>query len=93
MRQSFYYGRTFTGDDDLNGQAHCWLQTVANRRKCTAIGEAPIVRFERDEADVLGPLAKRPCRVDAATPAVVQPVVQSIRVEQRALAEYAEMTR
>ena len=25
MRQSFYYGRTCAGDDDLNGQAHRWM--------------------------------------------------------------------
>lgn len=93
VRQSFYYGRTFTGDDDLNTQAHGWLRDVANQRKCTAIGEAPMACFERDEADTMRPLATRPYRVDAGIPDVAKPVVKRIRVEQRALSEYAEMTR
>lgn len=93
VRQSFYDGRTFIDDDDLNTQAQDWLHAIANRRKCRAIGEAPQVRFDRDEASVLGPLASRPYRVNAATPVAGTPVVTSIQVAQRDLTEYREMTR
>ncbi len=93
VRQSFYYGRTFISDDDLNTQAHRWLQDVANRRKCSAIGEAPQVRFERDEASTLGPLAPRPYRPVAASPPAAKPVVARIEVARRDLVEYDEMTR
>ena len=93
VRQSFYYGRTFIGDDDLNAQAHRWLQDIANRRTCRAIGEAPQVRFERDEASTLGPLAPRPYRAEAAIPHVGKRAATSIQVARRDLVEYDEMTR
>ena len=93
VRQSFYYGRTFIGDDDLNAQAHRWLQDIANRRTCSAIGEAPQDRFERDEASTLGPLPKQPYRRAAATPAIGKAAVGGIQVAQRQLVEYDEMTR
>ena len=54
VRQSFYYGRTFIGDDDLNAQAQ---SLAAGCREPAHVhvpsGRRHIVRFERDEANVV----------------------------------------
>ena len=49
-RQSFFYGRTFVGDDDLNAQAAHWCDTVANVRQHRTTGEPPQRRFARGRA-------------------------------------------
>ena len=36
-RQSFFYGRTFVGDDDLNDQAAHWCET-SGRQRCVEKG-------------------------------------------------------
>ena len=56
VRQSFFYGRDFVSDDDLNAQASAWLQVTANRRRHRTTGEVPTLRFERDERHALRPL-------------------------------------
>ena len=92
-RHSFFYGREFINDDDLNNQAEHWLDTVANVRRHRTIGEQPRVRFERDERKTLKPLALQPYpRLGAApvkTPrrAGARP---SFDVERRSLSVYAE---
>ncbi|MBI4499719.1 MAG: IS21 family transposase [Gemmatimonadetes bacterium] len=60
VRGNFVYGREFLGDADLAAQAARWLDDVANVRCHGTTGEAPRLRFERDERAVLLPLAARP---------------------------------
>lgn len=66
LRQGFFYGRDFAGDDDLNAQAQHWLLATANVRHHRTIREAPQLRFERDERALLKPLAAHPYRPPAA---------------------------
>ena len=95
VRQSFFYGRSFVGDEDLNEQAGRWLRDVANRRSCSMLGgESPRERFESAERETLGPLARRPYRADQAEVPKASPGAErAVEVERRALEEYAEMTR
>ena len=60
IRDSFFYGRAFANDEDLNEQASRWLEGTANVRRHGTTGERPVDRFERDERAVLRPLARRP---------------------------------
>ena len=60
IRDSFFYGRAFANDEDLNEQASRWLEGPANVRRHGTTGERPVDRFERDERAVLRPLARRP---------------------------------
>ncbi|MCB1590262.1 MAG: IS21 family transposase, partial [Xanthomonadales bacterium] len=93
VRQSFFYGRDFVSDDDLNAQAGLWLQATANQRRHRSIGEAPNLRFERDERTQLRPLAVatyRPPHAIQAPPAVaIRPPWP--KVEQRALTVYDQL--
>lgn len=59
VRSSFFYGREFVSDDDLNARARRWLDTVANVRVHGTLKQRPVVRFE-DERGWLLPLAGRP---------------------------------
>ena len=95
MRQSFFYGRTFLNDADLNAQALTWAEHTANVRIHRTTSEAPRARFERDERVLLKALALRsyrPLVVPATTqPAPAQyPVLTS--VERRPLAWYGRLT-
>ena len=47
LRQSFFYGRSFVSDADLNAQAERWLTSVANRRLHQTTHVRPQERFER----------------------------------------------
>lgn len=96
LRQSFFYGRTFTSDDDLNAQALHWLDTVANVRIHGTLKERPVVRFQR-ESSSLQPLALRPYRslvlpLERSVARVRTPVptVPMIQVERRPLVAYAQ---
>jgi transposase len=62
VRENFFYGRRFLNDQDLDAQAHLWLEKVANVRIHGTTGERPIERFERDEKAVLSPVSPRPYR-------------------------------
>ena len=95
LRESFFYGRTFLNDADLNAQAERWLATTANRRKHRTVGEAPQLRFERDEQFALKSLAPTlyprlycmvPTPVSKKTP-------YPIEVQRRPLSVYAEAVR
>lgn len=99
VRQGFTYGRSFAGDADLNAQAEWWLGTVANVRTHGTTDERPIDRFERDERDVLLPLAHRPYH-SLALPIQPEPEkvrrlpsgsVPTVTIEHRPLAEYAKI--
>ncbi|MDA1349666.1 MAG: IS21 family transposase [Chloroflexi bacterium] len=61
LRESFFYGRTFTSDSDLNHQARHWLDHVANVRIHSSLKERPLDRLERERGE-LKPLALRPYR-------------------------------
>jgi transposase len=95
LRQSFFYGRSFVSDADLNAQAERWLTTVANPRLHQTTHARPQERFEREEQPLLQPLAPRPYQsfILAAdfrrgpTTLVATPV----QVEQRPLTAYAEL--
>jgi transposase len=91
VRQSFFYGRSFLNDADLNAQALSWLTQTANARLHRTTAEAPRVRFERDERVLLKPLALRPYRSLAlATQPTSSPPQCSalLTVERRPLAWY-----
>jgi len=93
LRQSFFYGRTFINDADLNDQAVSWLGETANVRRHRTVGEPPMVRFERDERDALLPLAGRPYlslgAVDATRTTRSPRRPSRIEVERRPLSVYA----
>ena len=93
IRESFFYGREFANDDDLNEQAAGWLEATANVRRHATTGERPVDRFERDERALLQPLAIGPYRRlglrQAAEPRPRR-LPASVEVEQRPLSVYAE---
>ena len=94
VRQSFYYGRAFANDADLNEQARAWLREVANVRKHSALGESALERFERVERETLGPLAERSyLPMEAAPETASRRPRPQVEVERRPLREYAEMAR
>ena len=97
VRESFFYGRSFANDADLNEQASRWLEGTANVRRHGTTGERPVDRFERDERQALRPLAGHPYRPlgarqqeAAARRRLVAPAVQ---VQRRSLREYSEAVR
>lgn len=98
VRESFVYGRDFAGDADLNDQVARWLGRVANARTHGTTGEVPRLRFERDEAAALLPLAPRPYRSLVLPPergGDRQPprplALPRVSVEQRPLRQYAAL--
>lgn len=93
LRQSFFYGRTFLNDEDLNEQSERWLEQIANARRHRTIGEAPRVRFERDERQALQPLASRPYPGWGVPRPKVAPIWTPIEVQRRPLSVYAEAVR
>ena len=93
IRDSFFYGRAFANDEDLNEQASRWLEGTANVRRHSTTGERPVDRFERDEREALGPLARRPYQrfgVQPATEPTRRRVPDTVKVERRSLRVYAE---
>jgi len=94
VRQSFFYGRTFLNDEDLNTQSEHWLHRICNTRRHRTLGEAPRVRFERDERVFLGALAPRPYP-QITLPSSIVPMrpPQRIEVQRRPLSAYAEAVR
>ena len=93
IRESFFYGRSFANDDDLNAQAAGWLEGTANVRRHGTTGERPIDRFERDERAVLRPLANSPYRrlgLGQAPEPARRHVPVTVDVERRPLSVYAE---
>ena len=93
VRSSFFYGRTFTSDEDLNTQARHWLDHVANVRVHGTLKQRPVDRFEQ-ERDVLRPLASRSYRSFVLPPQVTQrakAVLPHIDVERRSLEAYAQV--
>jgi transposase len=95
LRESFFYGRTFINDADLNAQAEYWVQQTANLRQHRTIGESPRRRFERDERQTLKSLAPAPYpRLYAVTPnAAAKRAASPIEVQRRPLSVYADAIR
>ncbi len=92
IRNSFFYGREFVNDEDLNEQALLWLERTANVRRHGTTGERPVDRFERDEQQALLPLASCPYRrLGARLPQPTRrPLPVTVDVERRPLSVYAE---
>ncbi len=95
VRQSFFYGRTFLNDDDLNAQAERWLDATANVRRHRTTGERPRVRFERDERATLKPAAVSPYpRLGRSTASQASKrMPYPVEVQRRPLSVYAEAVR
>ena len=95
LRQSFFYGRTFLNDADLNAQGERWLTETANVRRHRTLAESPQRRFERDERDALQPLATAPYLRLGTRPPKTSPsrTRAPIAVQRRPLSVYAEAAR
>ncbi len=95
VRDSFtwFYGRAFANDEDLNEQASRWLEGTANVRRHGTTGERPVDRFGRDEREVLRLLASRPYQrlgVHRGAEPAHRRVPDTIALERRPLRVYAE---
>ena len=93
IRDSFFYGRAFANDEDLNAKASGWVEGTANVRRHGTTGERPVDRFERDERAVLRPVARHPYRrlgVQPAAAATRRRGPDTVEVERRSLRVYAE---
>ena len=97
LRRSFFYGRDFVSDDDLNARVAGWLDRVANVRVHGTLKERPVDRFEIEKPH-LKPLARWPYR--PVSPLRPEPPVERdeapsdsrfVEVERRPLAEYARI--
>ena len=97
LRRSFFYGRDFVSDDDLNARVLGWLDKVANVRVHGTLKERPVDRFEVEKPH-LKPLARWPYRPVA--PLRPEPSEgrdeaaadsRFVEVERRPLAEYARI--
>jgi transposase len=93
LRQSFFYGRTFLNDEDLNAQSERWLEQIANARRHRTVREAPRLRFERDERPALQPLALQPYPGWGVPRPKATPIRTPIEVQRRPLSVYAEAAR
>ncbi len=93
VRQSFFYGREFLNDADLNAQALSWVTQMANVRLHRTTGECPMVRFDRDERARLMPLALQPYRSMMQPPTSTPPPrLRALpTVERRPLAVYNQL--
>jgi transposase len=96
VRGNLVYGRTFLHDAELDQQREHWLDRVANVRVHGTTGEAPRVRFDRDERVTLQPLAARGYTslvLDTPpAPRARQAPRPVVLVEKRALTAYAQLT-
>ena len=95
VRDGFFYGRRFAGDEDLNEQAVRWLEGTANVRRHGTTGERPLDRFERDERSALKPLASQPYSRFGAPPSAPSErrPLAAVDVQRRPLSAYAEAVR
>ena len=70
VRQSFYYGRTFSSIDDLRSQAALWCEHTANQRLHGTTRERPADRL-LVERSRLRRLPERPFDTDLVIPLIV----------------------
>lgn len=95
LRESFFYGRTFINDADLNLQVERWLAKTANLRRHRTTGEIPQLRFERDERLCLKNMALQPYPrlYRVASDAAAKIPTYNVEVQRRPLSVYAEAAR
>ena len=98
IRESFFYGRDFVSDDDLNARARKWREEEANVRTHGTLKERPVDRFERERKS-LTPLAAWPYHSNvvplpksSAAPLPPANWPRMVDVERRSLTEYARLT-
>lgn len=93
LRESFFYGREFLNDADLNEQVRQWLAHKANQRVHRTTGEIPQVRYDREERALMKSLVARPYRSVIPMPARGAPVKRPglPQVERRSLALYGRL--
>lgn len=94
VRESFFYGRKFLNDADLNQQALSWSTRKANLRLHRTTLEVPQVRFDRDERAMLKTLAPHPYRSvsQLQQPKSSEPRRASLpSVERRPLSAYSRL--
>jgi hypothetical protein len=60
VKRNAIAGRSFASWEALEAHLAAWEREIANARVHGTTGEAPMLRFERDEAAALQPLADRP---------------------------------
>jgi transposase len=60
VKRNALAGRRFASWAELEAHLAAWMREIADAREHGTTGEAPRVRFERDEAKALKPLAGRP---------------------------------
>lgn len=60
VKRNALAGRRFASWSELEAHLEAWTREVADVREHGTTGEAPRVRFDRDEAQALRPLAGRP---------------------------------
>jgi transposase len=60
VKRNAIAGRSFASWEALEAHLAAWERDVANARVHGTTGEVPMIRFERDEAAALQPLADRP---------------------------------
>lgn len=61
VKQDCFYGEAFRDEQHLREHVHHWLDNVANVRAHGTTGEAPQLRFERDEKALLKPYLSPAC--------------------------------
>lgn len=98
VRSNLLYGREFVSDGDLDEQRERWLTQVANVRIHQTTQERPIDRFEREERELLKPLAPRAYHsLVLAAPKnsqraeIYRATVPEVSVERRPLSAYAQL--
>ena len=89
IRESFFYGRSFTNDNDFDEQAVRWLEGTANVRRHATTGERPVDRFERNERAVLLPLANHPCCDVSASGMLKEPAPRRLPADREGRAATA----
>ena len=60
VKRNAIAGHSFASWSELEGHLSWWMREIADCREHGTTGEEPVVRFERDEAAALQPLAGRP---------------------------------
>jgi len=93
LRESFFYGRRFVSDADLDAELMRWLDATANVRTHRTTGQKPIERFQRDEKALLSPLAATPYRSLVLPPEreAARTPIPTIEVQRRPLKVYGQL--
>ena len=82
VRSSFFYGREFVSDDDLNARIHRWLDTVAKVRVRGTLMERPVAHCEDRAATAPAPGASALPLGGRRTSRVIRRRPLGLRVQQ-----------